>query len=370
MDLDVLRYSQVWEDHMLLERSLAVTRDDDVLSVCSAGCNVLALLLQGPRSVTAVDMSVAQTALLELKIAGIRVLDHLEFVRLLGVRDAADRAELYRRLRHLLSEAAGSWWDSNQEVLEAGIVNAGRLDSYFHTFRERHLPEVWPEGTALRLLEAPDMDAQRREFRRADTRAFREVFRWYFGRHMMETHGRDPAQFKHVEAGDPGQHFHDRFAWACTEMPLAGNFYMEAFLTGRYRDLTRAHPYLHPERFAELGRLVDRVTVFTGELESFLANQPEGTFSKGNLSDIFEYMSPAASEQVFEALARSFRPGGMWAYWNLLVTRSGPRRLSEKIRPLRDMARELWRRDRSWFYSDFQVEAVRDPARGGSGRDA
>ena len=87
MSLDQVRYSQVWEDHTLLEQGLKITPDDDILSICSAGDNALAMLLQGPRSVTAIDMNPAQTALLELKLAAIRSLNHADFVTLLGIRE-------------------------------------------------------------------------------------------------------------------------------------------------------------------------------------------------------------------------------------------------------------------------------------------
>ncbi len=65
-DLRLLRYGSVWEDHRLVEEALTICPDDDVLCIASAGCNALHLLLQGARSVVAVDVSVAQLALSEL----------------------------------------------------------------------------------------------------------------------------------------------------------------------------------------------------------------------------------------------------------------------------------------------------------------
>ena len=35
MSLEQLRYSQVWEDHLLVERGLRITESDDVLSIGS-----------------------------------------------------------------------------------------------------------------------------------------------------------------------------------------------------------------------------------------------------------------------------------------------------------------------------------------------
>src|SRR4029079_15006538 len=52
---DTIRYAQVWEDHLLLERGLRIEPKDHVVSVTSGGDNVLALLLQEPRRITAID---------------------------------------------------------------------------------------------------------------------------------------------------------------------------------------------------------------------------------------------------------------------------------------------------------------------------
>ena len=53
-------YSQCWEDPATVREALRITPDDDVLAVTSGGCNVLALLLDRPHSITAVDINPAQ----------------------------------------------------------------------------------------------------------------------------------------------------------------------------------------------------------------------------------------------------------------------------------------------------------------------
>lgn len=359
MSLDQVRYTQVWEDHLLLEAGLDIGPDDDVLSICSAGCNVLALLLQEPRSITAIDMSPAQAAVLELKLAAIGQLSHGEFVDLLGVRAGLDRKALYGRIREALPPAARSFWDNHLPVLESSLLNAGRLDAYFGVFRSDHLPRAWPPGLARRLLEAPTIEAQGQIFfQEADTPRFKELFSWYYGREMMEAHGRDPAQFRHVEKGDVAAYFHKRLIHVMTELKVRGNFYLEAFFTGAYKDLRQAHPYLHPDNFEKLRALSGRVTVVIDELERFLMALPPGRFSKANLSDIFEYMSAGLAEQVFKTLAERFRRGGRLAYWNLLVPRHRPESLAWALKPLRSLSRDLWRGDRSWFYRDFCIDEV------------
>ena len=359
MSLDRVRYSQVWEDHRLLERGLEIGPEDDVLSICSAGDNALAMLLCGPKSVTAIDMNPAQTALLELKLAAIRRLSHPEFVALLGVREGVDRLALFERLKGQISEPAQAFWEAHQEDIASGLVHRGRLEGYIGAFNRDHLPELWSKDLLDRLFCEQTLEAQAALFlSEAATEEFEARFRWYFGREKMAEQGRDPAQFEHVEEGDVGAYFFKRFSWVCNTLPLSTNFYVEHFLTSHYRDLNQGPPYLRPDNYARLQGLVDRVHVHTGELESVLFERPVGAFSKANLSDIFEYMSEALSTQVFEALGTQLRAGGRVAYWNLLVPRQAPPSLGHLLTPLSSLSEALSAQDRSWFYRAFHVDEV------------
>jgi S-adenosylmethionine-diacylglycerol 3-amino-3-carboxypropyl transferase len=350
-----IRYSQVWEDHLLLEEGLAVGAADDVLSVTSAGDNVLALLLRGPRSVTAIDCNPAQQALLELKLAAIRRLDHDEFVALLGVRPAPDRVALYRAVRDDLDAATRAFWDANEGLLRAGVVEAGRLETYVRKFRAEYFTRIVPDEAVRRLLEAPDVATQRQVFDAAFKPAER-VFRGFFGREELAREGRSPEQFRYVEHLDVGEALWRRFEVACAELPARGNFYLEYLLTWRYGDLDLGPPYLRPANFARLRDLVDRVRVVTDDLGHHLEQAPAGAYSKGNLSDVFEYVSPEESAGLMRSLGRALRPGGRLAFWNLLVPRASPPELRPPFRPLEELSARLWRRDRSWFYQAFHVE--------------
>ena len=58
-----LRYSTVWEDHLLLEKGLDSRVGDDLLVIASAGDNVLNPVLREPRRILASDINPAQAAL-------------------------------------------------------------------------------------------------------------------------------------------------------------------------------------------------------------------------------------------------------------------------------------------------------------------
>ena len=360
LDLSVLRYSQVWEDHRVLEQGLGVGAGDDVLSVGSAGDNVLALLLRNPRQVIAVDMSPAQIALLELKAAALRHLDHDGFARLLGARDASGEARLalFERLR--LPAAARRYWEAHEDVLRSGVIWSGRLERFFAAFRTEGLPQAWPPDLPERLAKAPSLARQRALFEaEGDTFAFARLVTTFFSSDHLARAGRDPAQMRYARDHDPGALFLARFRHVCTRLPLRGNFYLQSLLTGRYFDLERGPLYLRPAAFSKLQARVDRLVVVEDEIERVVADAGVNAFSHANLSDLFEYMSEDSTERLLFALSSRLRHRGRLAYWNLLVDRRRPAHLAARLRALTSRAEALFAADRVPFYRAFRLEEVR-----------
>jgi S-adenosylmethionine-diacylglycerol 3-amino-3-carboxypropyl transferase len=340
-----VRYSQVWEDHAVLGRALDVKPGDDVLSIASAGCNVLSLLLQEPRSVVALDVSDAQVALTELKLLAIRELPNAELASFLGARASRHRTRTYRSLAPMLSESARTYWNQHLHVLRAGVLGSGMLDRYIRAFQERYIERLVDPAAIRRLVGLSDLEAQRELFDRELVVLERPVREW-FGREGLSGRARDASQFRYVGAVDIGGSFWRRFVEVCTELPARGNFYLEWILTGAYRDLELAPPFLVPANHERLRGLVDRVSIVRAELSQFLREQPEGSYSAANMSDVFEYMSRPAAEEALELLSSRLQPGGRVAYWNLFV----PRGESDAH------ADELFGLDRVPFYNAFRVE--------------
>jgi S-adenosylmethionine-diacylglycerol 3-amino-3-carboxypropyl transferase len=69
-------------------------------------------------------------------------------------------------------------------------------------------------------------------------------------------------------------------------------------------------------------------------------------------------MSPENYQRLLERLIAASHPGARLAYWNMLAPRSRPETLAGRLRPKEELARELFARDKAWFYSRFVVEEV------------
>jgi S-adenosylmethionine-diacylglycerol 3-amino-3-carboxypropyl transferase len=347
-----LRYSTVWEDHLLLERGLEPKTDDDFLVIASAGDNVLNLLLLEPRRIVAIDVNPGQLALVELKLAALSVLDHRAFLQLLGLipQEPNARVALYERLRARLSNPSRAWWDDHTAAIASGVSASGRLDRYIAGFRELHVDRDDVDA----LLSSRTLAEQRANAKRILSTDFRRAFTQYFSAEHLGGRGRDPSQMQYVsDEFDVTGHLLSRLLWACTEMPLRGNFYVERFFRGVETDV----PYLNPDVYSRLRHLASRVELVNAEITDYLASCPARSLSHAALSDVFEYLSNETTAGIADDLARVIRIGGRIAYWNLFVPRTTSA-TSAHLASLNSLSDELWACDRAWFYRAFRVEEV------------
>jgi S-adenosylmethionine-diacylglycerol 3-amino-3-carboxypropyl transferase len=357
--VDGIAYSQCWEDPSSGATALALGADDDLLVVTSGGCNVLALALERPRSITAIDRNPAQNHLLELKIAAVQALEHDAFLRFLGARPSDERARLYRELRPLLTPVARAFWDEQPSAIEGGVVHAGRFERYLAVFRERLLPLMHRHGRVDELLALRDLGEQARFYERVwDNRRWRFLFRVFFGRFLQARLGRHPEVFRYVELRNVGDHYRERARHALVDIPVRGNYFLEYIVTGAYRDPSRMPPHLLERNFAALRRSAERIRILTEPVEAFLARVSPGAFSAFYLSDVFEWMSPERYERTLAQLVRAARDGARVCYYNNLVPRSHPPSLDHVLRREHELGRRLHWADRSFLYRDFVVERV------------
>ena len=355
-DSSVIRYAQVWEDADVLLAGLDVRPGDVCVSIASAGDNALALLTKNPSRVIALDVSQAQLACLELRVAAYRTLAHPELLELVGSRPSNRRAALYARCRQALGGDARAFWDCRSSDIEGGIGAAGRFERYLALFRRRILPLVHRRSAVSDLLRPKTADA-RRSFHdvRWNTWTWRLLFRVFFSRPVMAHLGRDPGCFNFVDTPVAAAVL-ERTRHALTDLDPSTNPYVHWILTGRHGESLPCA--LRPEHFETIRANLDRLEWHCLSLEAFVGRSPAQQFDRLNLSDVFEYVSPTHYETLLKAIVRCSRPGARLAYWNMLVPRRRPDHLASRLRALDQLAGTLHARDRAFFYGAFRVEEV------------
>lgn len=351
-----IRYGQCWEDADILLKALEIRPGHACVSIASAGDNTLAMLAAGGDRVIALDLSLAQLACLELRVAAFRALSHGEMLGLIGSRPHSGREDLYRRCRSLLSPDARQFWDAHPREIARGIGGAGKFERYFAHFRTYVLPLIHSRRRIARLLECRSA-AERNAFYddEWDTWRWRLLFRVFFSRTVMGRLGRDPSFFRYVQ-GSVSTRILARARYAMTVLAPSENPYIQWILLGRH---TTALPYaLRPENFERIRACLDRLEWHRRSLEDFLETAGDHAIDRFNLSDIFEYMSEENYRRLLERVLRAGRPGARLAYWNMLVQRRRPPEMADRLRSLEDLAGALHREDKAFFYQGFVVEEV------------
>lgn len=122
-------YAFNWEDPKVDRQLLDITKDDVILTITSAGDNILDYLLESPKRVHAVDLNPNQNHLLELKCAAFTALTHAECWSLFAEGQHPDfRNLLVHKLSPHMSSHAFQYWLSHTSTFSAsggGLYNTG-----------------------------------------------------------------------------------------------------------------------------------------------------------------------------------------------------------------------------------------------------
>ena len=364
-------FNMSWEDPEMDRQAFNLTSEDTVISISSAGCNPLNFLCQSPKRLISIDGNPAQNAILELKLAGIRTLDHATFLDIFGARRPAVVTRVYRNeLRPNISPRSQEFWDKNLWMIAQGIYRFGRMGLFCRVMRAflevlgvtQRDAEVFFE---LRSLE------QQAAWYHAHTAPWlwgpwsRRAVRWFVrSRPLMYLAGVHPNQFELVDGRhDMYDYIKERIEHVLTKVPIYDNYFLSQAATGRFRG-NRVPPYLQEENFQTLRCNLDRVQVVNGWLGPYLDTLPPGSITRFNLLDIFDWMSAADFEATLQSVLRVATPGAIMIYRSGSYRLDPPASILPHVEQHSDLARRLLANDRSATYGSFYVLSVKDGSNG------
>ncbi len=373
-----LVYNTCWEDPRLDREVMELGPDDEVVLITSAGCNALDYALDGPRKIHSVDMNFRQNALLELKLAGIRHLDHEQFFSVFGEGGTPAFREWYpQRLRRDLSPVSRAYWDRrihffNRPTPASSFYHRGTTGLFARCMiRYFKMAGVFPD--MLRIFTAGSLEEQRelyyskvraRFWRPAVKRALRTDI-------ALSLLGVPAAQKEHLErtcGQDVADFMEDCVEAVCTRLPATDNYFWRLYLFGRYSHEC-CPGYLKADSFERLkAGLADRIEVHTGDLTSFLRSHTGG-LSRFVLLDHMDWLShrhPEALAQEWQAIVDRARRGAriLWRSGGFTVDFVDPLqvrwngdscRVGELLRYDRERADACHQRDRVHTYGSFHV---------------
>lgn len=373
-----LVYNTCWEDPRLDRQALNIRPTDTIAMITSAGCNALDYALLGPRRIVCVDVNPRQNALLELKIAGIRTLDHKTFFALFGRGGHPKIQEIYQdALRTHLSPRSRSYWDRKIGFFHG---TGPRSSFYFHGTSgmlawtiNKYVDRIAKVRPAIdALLNARTLNEQLALYAPLHDQFWKGFLRWAMGRDLtLSLLGVPRPQRHQIDRTYPGgvsQFIEDRIKAVFTKIPLADNYFWRVYLTGEYAP-DCCPEYLKRDNFETLkAGKVDCIRTCTGTLLHFLENY-RGKISRFVLLDHMDWLStfhqPVLQRQ-WEALVERAAPETrvLWRSGGLNVDFIDPleitinrkrRRVGDLLHYQRDLAATLHAQDRVHTYGSFYI---------------
>lgn len=334
-------FSQVREDALVDESVvLGLGERVDVLMIASGGCTA-ALLASMPqvRRLHLVDPNPAQLALSRLKLHLLKHARRPHRLALLGhepMREEDRRSLLGQALSELMlpHDTLGPF----RKVVARGPDHVGRYEQVFRALQrslggsERELFAALRSTAANARAFAPDAPLGRK----LDEALGQVMSLPNLVRLFGEDATNNPEKPFHL-------HFAGRIRWIMENGQASTNPYLWQMLTGSFPK-NRFAPWLtrqaavHPADVTESCSRVEQVL-----------ERETGAYDFIHLSNILDWLSPEDAEKTLALAARALRPSGRVLIRQLNSTLD-IRGAGRMFQWLDAASRDLWRRDRSFFY--------------------
>jgi len=307
-----LVYNTCWEDPRCDRALLHIGAGSRVAMITSAGCNALDYLLDNPAEIHCVDMNPRQNALLELKMAFFKSVDHSTLFDCFGTGGSPNNRVIYYdggvQAQLEKGSFARRYWDRNIDYFSGKGL---RPSFYWHgtsgTFAWliRQWFKTQPEAMRIthQLFESETLEEQQQWYARLEPRFLNRFLRWAFKQHVVQSMLGVPQSQQQLAAerfseGMAGYMRHC-LRHVFMHQSIRDNYFWRLYFFGRY--LPDCCPnYLRSEHFDTLNERINRIKTHTCSLNDFLSGQT-GCFSHFILLDHQDWLAahhrPALEEE-------------------------------------------------------------------------
>jgi S-adenosylmethionine-diacylglycerol 3-amino-3-carboxypropyl transferase len=377
-----LVYTQIWEDPRVDAEALQIDASSRILTISSAGCNVLNYLTHEPAKIAAVDVNRAHMALTRLKLAALRHLpDHDAFFQFFGRGEGAANVRRYDdHVARWLDDSTRSFW----ETRTWGGLGDRRIQFFADGLYDRG---ILPRFQRLAASVSQLVQGRRpEELLEAETRAQQEQFFTdcvapFFDHPLVRRIAEQPAtvyslgippnqqrilaEEADAETGaSVADLYRERLRKLVCGFPLSDNYFAWQAFGRRYDCENREAipPYLAAENFAPLRYHAGRVETHVTSLVDFLHDQPDHSFDSFVLLDAMDWMDADAITALWSEIARVGEPGSHVIFRTAgsesVVEPALPRDLRARFTYHRDRSEALHARDRSAIYGMFHLYSL------------
>lgn len=386
---DAFVYNQIWEDPRVDLQALDLDSDSRVLTISSGGCNALNYLIEGPESVTAVDLNRHHIYLLNLKLASLKYLpSHEDFFDFFGYGKGRNTGTNYLRyIAQNLDKDTRSFWESN--TVGGSIVYGDRISF----FTGAGLYEHSRNGYFLRFFHRfsrlfgckPDEVLQANTLEEQEELYTKHIDP-FFDSFAIKTLGKLPVTM--FGLGIPPQQYdelkkdlsegktiidiyRERAKRLACDYPIQENYFAwQAFARKYDTENRKAVPeYLKEENYEVLKSNADRLTTKIGSVIDEIKNRETGTFNRFVFLDAQDWMNAETMTDLWSAIADQAEPGSRIIFRTASaaspIETNLPTELRNKFKYEKELSQESFKKDRASIYGGFHLYTFGVPPLGG-----
>ncbi|KIW55877.1 hypothetical protein, variant [Exophiala xenobiotica] len=328
-------YAFNWEDPKVDRQLLQINKDDVILTITSAGDNILDYLLERPKRIHAVDLNPSQNHLLELKVAAFTALPYSDVWQLFGEGQHPNfRNLLLQKLSPHMSSQAFQYWLNRASIFSTpgGLYESGGSR---HAIKlVRRLIKLFGLTAKVRTMCRVETLAEQREIWPCIRRI---LLSWPLHKAVVSTEwwawkaaGVPPAQhalivddFAQRSKSPKTKKMCGEAVWQYvvdtldpvveTTQLSRDNYFYYVCLQGKYS--RKCHPrYLGAKAHPQLSKqnTFDGLRIHTDEIMEVIARISPSTLTIAILMDSMDWFNPAemAAQEQIAALNKVMKIGG------------------------------------------------------------
>ncbi|MDI1241748.1 MAG: BtaA family protein [bacterium] len=376
---DSFVYNQIWEDPRVDIEALELDGSSRILTISSGGCNAMNYLVEGPESVTAVDLNKHHIYLLNLKLAAVKHLpSYKKFFTFFGEGMGENtHTDYLRYIRPHLDRDTRDFWESN--TLGGGYLYGDRISF----FTNAGLYEHSRNGYFLRFFHKmanvfgckPDQVLKATSLTEQEELYARHIDP-FFDTCVIKTLGKlpvtmfglgiPPQQYDELkkDVGDGGtviDIYRQRVKRLACDYPIQENYFAWQAFGRKYDTLNRqAVPeYLKEENYEKLKANAGRLRTKVGSATDEIKNSDFGTFNRFVFLDAQDWMNGDTMTHLWAAIVEKAEPGSRIIFRTAGAETPLPANIADELlaefRYEKEMSERLFKQDRASIYGAFHL---------------
>lgn len=376
---DAFVYNQIWEDPRVDIEALQIDGSSRILTISSGGCNALNYLVEGPQTVTAVDLNRHHIYLLNLKLAAVKYLpSYDDFFEFFGEGKGKNTGSNYLRyIRPHLDKDTRHFWESNTfggSILYGERIsffaNAGLYDHsrngyflrFFHSMSR--LFGCKPEE----VLNAGSIGEQEQLYNKYIDPFFDSLVIKTLGKLPVTMFGLGipPQQYDELKKDvDSGKSvidiYRERTKRLACDYPINENYFAWQAFARKYdtKDRIAVPEYLKPQNYETLRSNIDRLNAKVGSATDEIKSSAAGTFNRFVFLDAQDWMNADQMTELWSAIAEKGEPGS-----RIIFRTAGavspldadlPEELLARFHCEKEVSERLFKQDRASIYGGFHL---------------